>query len=67
MWERLVSCVKRCMKKVVGFRTITYTELQTLIQEIELIFNNHPTDVDYDDGQDDILTNKMLQTIVNHF
>ena len=60
MWERLVSCVKRCIKKVVGTRTITYMELQTLIQEIELILNNRPMDVDYDDDQEDILSPSHL-------
>ena len=55
MWERLVFCVKRYIKKVVGVRTITYIELQALVQEIELILNNRPIDVDYDDDQEDIL------------
>ena len=59
MWERLVSCVKRCIKKVVGNRTITYIELQTLVQDIELILNNRPIDVHYDD-QEDILSPSHL-------
>ena len=60
MWERLVSCVKRYIRKVVGTRTITYIELQTLVQEIELILNNRPIDVDYDDDQEDILSPSHL-------
>ena len=59
-WGGLVSCVKRCIKKVVGIRTITYIELQTLVQEIELILNNRPIDVDYDDDQEDILSPNHL-------
>ena len=35
-------------------------ELQTLIQEIELILNNRPIDVDYDDDQEDILSTSHL-------
>ena len=60
MWERLVSCVKKYIKKVVGTRTITYIELQTLIKEIELILNNCLIDVDYDDDQEDILSPSHL-------
>ena len=30
LWERLVASVKRCIKKVVGVKTITYVELQTI-------------------------------------
>ena len=60
MWERLVFCVKRYIKKVVGIRTITYIELQALVREIELILNNRPIDVDYDDDQEDILSPNHL-------
>ena len=44
MWERLVGSVKRCVKKVVGVKTISFVELQTLIFEIELILSNRPID-----------------------
>ena len=60
MWERLVASVKKCIKIVVGIRRITYIELQTLILEIELILNNRPIGVDYDDDQKDILTPNHL-------
>ena len=60
VWERLVSCVKRCMKKVVGTKKLTYVELQTLVCEIEMILNNRPIGVDYDDDQEDILTPNHL-------
>ena len=60
MWERLVSCVKRCIKKVDGARKITYIQLQTLVQEIDLILNNRPIDVGYDDDQEDILSPSHL-------
>ena len=56
IWERLVASVKRCMKKVIGVKKLTLVELQTLISEIELILNNRPIGVDYDDDQEDVLT-----------
>ena len=59
-WERLASCVKRCIKKVVATRTITYIELRTIVQEIEVTLNNRPIDVDYDDDKEDILSPSHL-------
>ena len=29
IWERLVSCVKRCLKRTIGMRQMTFIELQT--------------------------------------
>ena len=60
MWERLVASVKKCIKIVVGIRRINYIELQTLILEIEVILNNRPIGVDYDDDQEDVLTPNHL-------
>ena len=60
LFERLVSCVKRCLKKMIGVRRITYVELQTLICMIELILNNRPIGQDYEDDQEDILTPNHL-------
>ena len=60
IWERLVASVKRCIKKVVGTKKITYVELQTLVSEIELILNNRPIGVDYDDDHEDVLTPNHL-------
>ena len=37
IWERFVSCVKRCLKSTIGMRQITFIELKTLIMEIEII------------------------------
>ena len=60
MYERLVASVKRCIKKVVGVRTLTFVELQTLAAEIELILNNRPIDADYDDDVEEVLTPNHL-------
>ena len=60
MWERLVASVKKSIKIVVGIRRITFIELQTLVLEIELVLNNRPIGVDYDDDQEDVLTPNHL-------
>lgn len=60
MYERLVGSVKRCIKKVVGIRTLTYIELQTLAAEIEMILNNRPIGADYDDDVEEVLTPNHL-------
>ena len=60
IWERLVSCVKRCIKNVVGVRRISYIELQTLVMEIEAILNNRPLCQDYDSEIEDVLTPNHL-------
>ena len=60
MYERLVASVKRCMKKVVGVRTLTFIELQTFVAEIEFILNNRPIGADYDDDVDEVLTPNHL-------
>ena len=60
VWERLVSSVKRCLKKVVGVKKLTFVELQTLICEIEAILNNRPIGVDFNDDMEDVLTPNHL-------
>ena len=60
MWERMVSCVKKCLKRTIGVRQINYIELQTLILEIELILNNRPICADYDDDIDEVLSPNHL-------
>ena len=60
LWERLVGCVKRCMKKVIGIRTLTYIELQTIVAEIELILNNRPIGAEFENDQQNIITPNHL-------
>ena len=60
IWERLVSCVKRCIKKAVGVRSISYIEVQTLLSEIEAVLNNRPLCHDYDDDLENVLTPNHL-------
>ena len=60
MYERLVACVKQCIKKTVGVRTLTFTELQTVSAEIESVLNSRPIGADYDDDMGDTLTPNHL-------
>ena len=60
IWERLISCVKCCIKKAVGVRKVSFIELQTMMMEIEVILNNRPLCQDYDDDVDDVLTPNHL-------
>ena len=60
VWERLVACVKKCLKRTVGRRRIDFIEMQTLVYEIETILNNRPICNDYDDEVEDVLTPNHL-------
>ena len=51
IWERLVSSVKRCLKKTIGLRKIDFVELQTPLLEIETILNNRPLCPYYEIGR----------------
>ena len=51
MWERLLASVKRCLKKVIGIKIISFVELITLTFEIELILNNRPIGADFNDDK----------------
>ena len=60
MYERLIRCVKRCLKKVLGGAKLTLDELQTVIVEIEAVLNNRPlTYVDNDDIREPITPNHL--------
>ena len=59
-WERLIGQVKRCLKKVLGRTTLDFYQLQTVIQEIELILNSRPLGVMYDNDMEQILTPNHL-------
>ena len=59
-WERLIALCKRCLKKVVGRRKLTFDELKVIIFEIESILNNRPLCYVYDDIDDIALTPNSL-------
>ena len=60
-FERLVACVKNCIKKAVGRATLRYDELQTVISEVELTINSRPLDYVYDENlEEEITPNHLL-------
>ena len=60
IWERLIGCVKRCLKKVIGTTTLNYVELQTVMAEVECILNNRPIGADFEDDYEDVITPNHL-------
>ena len=55
-WERLVSMVKRCIKKTIRRTSRTFVELQILLFEVESILNSRPLGALYDDDFEEVLT-----------
>ena len=60
IWERLVSPVKRLMKKTPGNSMVCFSELQVLLYEIELVLNSRPLGFVYDNDLQEILTPNHL-------
>ena len=54
-WERLVSIVKRCLKKTIGKACLNFYELQIILSEIETIKNSRPLNTLYDDEMYEIM------------
>ena len=50
-WERMVRCVKRCLKKSIGRTSLTFEELRTILVEVEATLNNRPLTYTYDDEE----------------
>ena len=48
-FERMVGCIKRCLRKVLGKAKLTLDEIITLLIEIEGTLNNGPITYIYDD------------------
>ena len=59
-WERLISQVKRCLKKTLGKTSLDFYELQTVLSQVELILNSRPLGVLFDDVLEQILTPNHL-------
>ncbi len=50
-WERMVKCVKRCLKKSVGRASLSFEEMRTILIEVEATLNNRPMTYVYDDDE----------------
>ena len=60
MFERMVRSTKRCLKKAVGSRRLTYEELNTVLVEIEAVLNSRPLTYIYEDDVEVPLTPSHL-------
>ena len=55
-WRSLVGQLKRCLKKTIGRAYLNFYELQTVINEVELVLNSRPLGVLHDDDLEELLT-----------
>ena len=60
MFERMVRSTKRCLKKAVGSRRLTYEELNTVLIDIEAVLNSRPLTYIYEDDIEVPLTPSHL-------
>ena len=56
----MVSSTKKCLKKAVGSRRLTYEELNTVLIEIEAVLNSRPLTYIYEDDVEVPLTPSHL-------
>ena len=59
-FERLIACVKNCIKKTLGKTTLRFDELQTVVTEVEAIINSRPLVPIYDDSLEEAVTRNHL-------
>ena len=55
-FERMVGCVKRCLRKVLGNARLTSDELFTVLIEVKGTLNSHPLTYEYDESGEKVLT-----------
>ncbi len=59
-FERMVKCVKLCLKKVLANARLTFDELNTTLVEIEAVLNCRPLTYLYSDSTEEALTPSHL-------
>ena len=60
VFERMVRSTKRCLKKAIGLRKLSYEELNTILIEIEAVINNRPLVYVEEEDMDQLLTPSHL-------
>ena len=60
IWEKLVGVVKTFLKKSFGSERLSFSELPTVLFEIENVLNNRPLCFMYDDDVFEVLTPNSL-------
>ena len=55
-FERMIGCVKRVLRKVLGNACLSLVELQTVVAEVEGTVNNRPLTYDYSEMGGDMIT-----------
>ena len=50
-WERMVKSVKRCLRKCIGWTSLNFDELNTLVVEVESVINSWPLTYVHDDAE----------------
>ena len=61
-FERLIRCVKRCLKKILKNAKLSYEELLTVVTEVECVLNSRPLTYMSSDGLEEPLTPSHLMT-----
>ena len=59
-FERMVGCVKRCLRKVLGNARLTFDELCTVLVEVEGALNSRPLTYEYNELEEEVLTPSHL-------
>ena len=59
-FERLIRCVKRCLKKILRNARLTYEELLTVVVDIECVLNSRPLTFVHSEDMEEPLTPSHL-------
>ena len=61
MFERMIRATKRCLKRAIGSRRLTYEQLYTVLTEIEAVINSrHITFLYVDDVEEPLTPSHLL-------
>lgn len=59
-FERMVGCMKRCIRKTLGSAKLTHDELLTVLTEVEATLNSRPLTYSYQEAGEEVLTPSHL-------